>query len=476
MKEKKESLIKSAVSSIVRVFVPMDSFKGSVKTRLDRPWPDARPTYKFGYDDEGGIKELRDRAMYLDRSNVLARTLIDRTVDNVIGEGITIQAATDDESWNTEAEGRFNDWAEESADARRLDSWCELQRLYCRHFVRDGDAAFVLREDGALQLPEPRFLETPPKLSGNTNVVGGIHLVGEEGLPAAFHFYSGVPGKYSEVQARDVVYSRRTTEAGLTRGVPAFATTARDLDQVDGLIEAVISAAEMAAMFGLLLKTDNAQAELGALRTTTPTASGQKRELKLEPGMFKALLPHEDVTQITPQQPSQNLQEFLTTMFRRIGLEFGMPLELVMLDFSKTNYSSARASLLQAQKVFRGMQKRMIHAFKRVYRWRISKFIKEGKLANRPDAWLCRMIAPGWPWVDPVKEGQAMMLGLDGGWLTLADVCASHGRDLVDVFKQRKREIELFGSAGIPILHSTLTREENAAAMAPTTARDEDEV
>jgi len=475
MREKKTTTT-PPLQDDVRVFVPLASFKGAVKTRLDRAWPSARQTYKFGWDEEGELRSLRERAIHLDHTNVLARTLIDRTVDNVIGDGIQVQAATDDEDWNTLAEALFNEWAEESADARRLDTWSDLQRLYCRHFVRDGDAAFVLRDDGSLQLPEPRLLETPPKLSGDMNVISGVHLVGEEGVPAAFHFYAGSPNKYTEVQARDVVYSRRTTEAGLTRGVPAFATTARDLDQVDGLIEAVISAAEMAAMFGLLLKTDNAQAELGALRTVVQTSAGQKRELKLEPGMFKALLPHEDVTQISPQQPSQNLQEFLTMMFRRIGLEFGMPLELVMLDFSKTNYSSARASLLQSYRVFRAIQKRMMHAFKRVYRWRISKFIKAKALANRPDAWLCRMIPPGWQWVDPVKEAQAMLMGLDGGWNTLAEICASQGRDLGDVLKQRKRELAMMEDAGVAQLHSTLTREHGPTAAAVSVEDEDDEV
>lgn len=462
----------------LKVFlVPMASFGGAVQTRLDRSWSDARQTYPFGRDEQFDQNALRNRAINLDRNNVLARSIIDRCVDNVVGEGIQFQAATEDEGWNSQAEELWNEWAESACDSRRLDSWDALQRLYCRHYMRDGDAAFVLRNDGALQLPEPRILATPPGMVSQTNVVGGVEFVQSDGRPVAFHFQSGKPNEFVRINARDIVYSRRTTEAGLTRGLAAFSTTARALDQIDGLIEAVICAAEMAAMLALLIKSNNPAGELGALRGTTQTASGTQKNFKLEPAMVKFLQAGEDVTQVTPNQPSQNLNEFLTTMFRRIGLEFGLPLELVTLDFSRTNYSSARASLLQAYRTFRAIQKAMIAAFKRVYRWRISKFINEDGLPARPDAWKCRAIPPGWAWVDPTKEAQSNLIGLDGGWTTLADICASQGRDFTDVLRQRQRELQALDKAGVPTSRSNMTRdpESTPSGQFPTPAGEDEE-
>ena len=456
------------------VLDPRASFAGAVKSRVDRPWPTARQTRPFGYDNQFDLISLRHRAIHLDRTNVLARSVIDRCVDNVIGEGIQIQAATNDESWNQDAESLWNDWAEGACDARRLDQWNGLQRLYARHYVRDGDACFVLRSDGSLQLPEPRIMQTPPSMSGQLSIVDGVEF-DTVGRPVGFHFQGAKPSEYVRVEARDVVYARRSTEAGLTRGIAAFATTARDLDQIDGLIEAVICAAEMAAMLALLITTTDQARELGQLRTQVSTASGSKKEFAFEPGMIKYLNPGESVSPVVPAHPSQNLNEFLATMFRRIGLEFGLPLELVTLDFSRTNYSSARAALLQSQKRFRTIQSEMAAVVKRVYRWRVSKWIKEGVLGARPDAWLCRVIPPSWPWVDPVKEAQANLLGLDGGWTTLAEICASQGRDFVDVLRARQREIAELDSAGIPQVHSNMSRDRLSPAGQTPIPSGEDE-
>ena len=76
--------------------------------------------------------------------------------------------------------------------------------------------------------------------------------------------------------------------------------------------------------------------------------------------------------------------------------------------------------------------------------------------AGAPDFAECRRaysnamwIGPGKGWVDPVKEKQGAMLGIEAGLSTLEQECAESGTDWRDNIAQRAREIEEFKRLGI---------------------------
>ncbi|HXA48339.1 MAG TPA: phage portal protein, partial [Burkholderiaceae bacterium] len=53
-------------------------------------------------------------------------------------------------------------------------------------------------------------------------------------------------------------------------------------------------------------------------------------------------------------------------------------------------------------------------------------------------------------WVDPVKEKQGAILGLDGGLSTLKRECAEQGLDWEEVIHQRSIEVKQFRDLGLP--------------------------
>jgi capsid protein len=53
-------------------------------------------------------------------------------------------------------------------------------------------------------------------------------------------------------------------------------------------------------------------------------------------------------------------------------------------------------------------------------------------------------------WVDPVKEKQGAILGMDGGLSTLKRECAEQGLDYEEVIQQRAVEVAQFREAGLP--------------------------
>ena len=62
-----------------------------------------------------------------------------------------------------------------------------------------------------------------------------------------------------------------------------------------------------------------------------------------------------------------------------------------------------------------------------------------------------RWSTPGWQWVDPVKEAQAVELQLSLGIATLREVCGEQGKDWYEVVRERQQEIETCREMGIEL-------------------------
>ena len=143
-----------------------------------------------------------------------------------------------------------------------------------------------------------------------------------------------------------------------------------------------------------------------------------------------------------------------------------------MKDFSKTNYSSARAALIEAWRFFNGRRSWIINYWaKPVFELWLEECVNKG-LIEAPNfyenkaAWCrCKWIGPGRGWVDPVKEAQASQIRMETGLSTLEDECASQGLDWEEVLMQRVRELKRMKELGISPSENgnleLLTQEEN---------------
>jgi lambda family phage portal protein len=444
------------------------SRNGALSTRLDRDWPVAGSSFH----DSGGLSysmaNYRTRALELDATNAIANGILDRCVDNVVGTGIHLRPNSGDQGWNQAAQDMIEEWSWSRADVRGLqDYFSDLQSVWFRERMMGGDVGIVLLADGSLQTIDGADIETPPGKVADDSIIDGVQV---DRLGRAVGFYvaadeNGV--KYERVNARDFVHFPRPLRPKSVRGVTAFRQSIDSnlFDMMDGYLEAVVAAAQMAAMFGLLFETEEGAGALGSLGATTDAAGDAAREFALEPGLIKFLRTGERVVQVKPEQPTQSAPDFMAMVCRYLGLPFGLPLELVLMDFSKTNYSSARAALLQAYRVFRKDQGRMVNTvLRRIHRWRISKWIKADELPARDDAWAHTVTLPGWAWVDPEKEIKAHLIAVDAGLETLSEIAASVGKDFGEIVQTRQREREAMTGADIPLIHSNATRDEGVTS------------
>jgi lambda family phage portal protein len=406
----------------------------------------------------------------------------------VVGSGFTLQAKTTDDTFNDAVEAKWMDWwTYGTPELRGYLSGCQLERHLRKSNRRDGDVGLVLLRDGGVQLIESDLIESPVELLKlqNLTIVDGVKVNGQ-GRPVGYYIRSSgdvARGfEYTEVNARDFVfYPRIATEHQFnTRGVSAFSTTFPMFDHLDGYVDATVIAARMAAIFGLVIKKMNPTGAFNNLQYSAANADGnQQAAMNLEPGMVHYLGLDEDITQVKSDHPSQSFPEFVATMLRLIGQPFSMPLEVLALDYSRTNYSSARAALEQFHRAARVEQREFANrVLSRIYKWRVSKWVNDGELPTPADEnyWAHTFVAPGWPYLDPVKEIQAAMLAIDGGLSTATDELAKIGKDFDDVTRLRRRELDAMEELELPQVRSSLGRDvaEPMPVPAPPTAEDGD--
>jgi lambda family phage portal protein len=159
-------------------------------------------------------------------------------------------------------------------------------------------------------------------------------------------------------------------------------------------------------------------------------------------------------------------------MLREIAAGAGASYESLSRDYSQSNYSSSRLSLLDDRDHWRMLQQWLIRAFREpLHRLWLTAAATFGALPvehlallrGDQERYLAVRFKPrGWGWVDPTKEVAAYKEAELAGYVTKTDVIAATagGQDIEDVLKTRRRELDLLEELG-------LNTDTTAAAEAP---------
>lgn len=452
----------------------LSSFRTQRRSRID---PAAGRPGRADWHLDGTYERIQmiEDARDLERNNVIARGLLDRATDNVVGCGFRQQATTNSPKWNDRAEKLWKEWADFECDVRNLSTFDELLQLTHRSKLREGDVGTILLADGKLQHFEADQLASPTGAALRSNMVDGVEL-DRRGRPITFHLVAAPDPlrpsvrhqRTTAVPAEFVVFLAKRQRHGQTRGLTEFSSCGWYLDQIDRNIEAVTMAARMAACIGLVHKTQERKSGLAE-------DENGRRKLTFQPGMLHEVGYQDSIEQIKQDQPGTNWGDFLAVLGRLVGIAFGLPLELTFLDFSRTNYSSARAALLQAYQVWLKDQAALRFYCSRIYRWKVIRWVDEGLLPYRADALSHNWICPGWKWLDPEKEISAQLASVDAGFSTLAEVAAQQGKDFFELAIARKAEIDELKRLGIPEVRSRITRDPGAPVSVNAQEPGEDE-
>ena len=181
-----------------------------------------------------------------------------------------------------------------------------------------------------------------------------------------------------------------------------------------------------------------------------------QRVYDMEPGAIRYLGPGESVHVPNLDAPDGQFEPFVRAMLRALAAGIGCSYESISRDYSQTNYSSSRLSLLQDQEAFKALQHQLQeNLLSIIYDQWLEIAVLSGALSlsgyqqdtdhYHKTRWLFR----GWGWVDPFKEVQAYKEAVRCGFKTQAQVIAESGGDLEELLTARKSEIELAESLGL---------------------------
>jgi len=151
--------------------------------------------------------------------------------------------------------------------------------------------------------------------------------------------------------------------------------------------------------------------------------------------------PGEKIEGIERNIPGMNFSESLRMFLRLLGLPVGLPLELILLDWTKSNYSQTRGVMIQAYDNFIGWQKKIEDFYYRpLFEWKFEQWKKDNLIAGGA-RFNVNWIKKEFPWIDQLKEATAYATQTERGFTTLTRVCKSLNADRSEILEQREKEI-----------------------------------
>ena len=417
------------------------------------------------------LSVMRARSRDANRNDPVASGATDTMKTNIIGNGLKPQSKirakllgiSEDraKSLRRQAETAWDIFAPMADASNRMDI-DEMQFLALAKIIEDGETIVIptwanesWRPFGrCLEIIESERLASPSK--ERTEAPHGI-VTGKRGQPESYWIKKTkqkVQDKddYLSIKARDsegrpkILHIFPVKRPGQTRGVPFFAPVLSYFKDLADYMEAEVVAARVAACLAVFITKGDPMAAAMATGTGTETDTNERVQ-SIEPGMVSYLNFNESINTVDPKRPGDAFGPFIESILRIIGISLGLPYELIAKDFSKTNYSSARASLLEGRRMFTNWRNWFSRKFCRpVWDMILEEAYLRG-MFDAPDFYKFKheysrvqWIGGGWGWVDPVKEVDASKKAVDYGLSTLAEEAAAQGRDWEEVLEQKARE------------------------------------
>lgn len=394
------------------------------------------------YDRPRLINQSRD--FY--RNNGLYKGMIDRAISYILANGFSVQVMTDNASFNQKVEGR---WANEQKrpEIRGLLSGPETAEMYLKDAVIAGDTGAIKTNKGLIQLVEAEQIDGGHQ--GRDGIEKNIF-----GAPVAFWI-----SRYNEngyltttgarrIEPKDFLFMTCPDRPSSTRGVPACQSSFPMLHRINDACDS--EAIGMQLLSRLVAKITRESAETLAFSESKedPNKAGAdvtgqfgSRLIELEYALIFHGKPGEEIGGIDHNIPGKNFVESVRMFLRLLGLPLGLPLELILLDWTNSNYSQSRAVLEQAYQTFLKWQAKMeSFYYGPLIEWKFNAWRTEGFFGNRRDI-PYSLIKPTYPWIDQLKEMQAKGMMIDRAVMTHAEACKSRGQDREEVVELREKEI-----------------------------------
>ena len=407
------------------------------------------PNYHYRSESKyyADIEQARDMA----RNDGLVGTLADRRVDNIVQSGFVLDPKTGDKGLDLALWQWFEDWSNDpdKCDVAGEMTFREMERQVCYSESIDGDIVATGTQSGALQLIEAHAIKTKSKvedtfLGVTTDSVGKrlAYYVLEE---LDEH---GTKGEATAINVRDAagirqlfhIYNpkRVMQTRGVTQLAPVFAYSGmlEDINFAKLVQQQVVSCfaifRKMAANTSGMPSVDGVYGD----SQTERTQYGTRLVEGIQPGMEIVGEPGEELQGFSPNVPNSEYFQQVRLILQVIGVNFGLPLCLVLMDGSETNFSGWRGAVDEARKGFVADQLNLVRRFHTpVWKWLVSKRMDEDpairRLAKRSKIDPFRHVwnLPTWTYIEPVADAEGDATQLRNALTSPRRMHAARGKD-----------------------------------------------
>jgi len=420
-------------------------YEGGKKTKANRDFWNA--TSNFESTAVADRDTMRARARWLYANNPIMANIDGAIVDNVIGKGITIQSNIGKGKLDSEIERLWKAWSTNKnlCDSMQKLTFGDMQRIILQTRMMDGEIYIYKRyTETGLQL---QVMEADALDGGADNGVVKDGL----GIITGYRFKVANPdGTYSSntvtIPVEFMINYHKTERFSQDRGVTEYKQAIIDIKNFSAYQSSTIMGARARSSIAYTVQADANPANMGV------TGDKDKELQEINGVMVYYLRKGESISKSAPQGASDDYKAFTETTIRLMATARRVSYELAFKDYSKVNFASSRASLIQDNYRFDTEQEHFItYVMNDVFATWLEIEIMRGNikipiakfLDDKSQFLKQRWILPKRSWVDPLKDMLAIEKEISMNLTTQTDEAQRQGKDFEEIVKKKAREKEI---------------------------------
>lgn len=480
-----------------------------------------KPVFK-GWNWTGGSPDddivanlpiIRQRSRQLTMEAPVIAGLYKTLTTNVIGEGLRPEPTPDAEYLGMSPEDvkKFKSsvlrvwetFAESTAcDVYHRDNFYELTRLAFRSQLESGDVFVTMprfeRRNAPFDLKiqvieadccaDPDAIERLEHERQGNDIYGGVEI-SQWGNVVGYWFFTGhplarrrphtyryndikyprwifIPAYGAETGLPNVLHMMESERPGQRRGIPLVASVIELVLTLDRYIKAEAIAAQIQAMFTLVVTSENPDSMAGEMAAMEGELGQQLTDdddtlIALGNGIVQYARPGEKVETVNPTRPTTSFDPFIKSNLQMVGPAVGVPYEL-LVQLYQASFSASQAANYNARSNFKVLRAGVVRDFGQpIYEAVFTEAVLRGWI-NAPgyfDDPLAKLSyirskwnGPGMPHIDLGKSASNYEKLVSLGYATASEATSElTGGNYYENIQERGREIAAAKEAGLPM-------------------------
>lgn len=471
------------------------------------------------------VKDMADaRGIDVVQNDGLTTGAIHTHRDSIVGAQFRMIAKPDwkalgaTEAWATQfqevVESRFNliaDSTECYLDASGTMTLTDMVRLAIGGFVPTGEVLATAEWlttgvrpcKTAIQMVSPSRLSNPNMEFDKKNLRRGV-VSDNYGKPTGYWIRSAHPGDYYPDESnpdtwklipaslpwgrRQVIHIVEKMRPAQTRGIGDMVSALKQMKMTKKFSEITLQNAVVNATYAAAIESDlpselvfsamgaggvGMSGMLNEYMAALSAYIGDSKHIAIDGVKMPHLFPGTKLSMKPVGTPGGVGTQFEESLLRHIAAPLGLSYEQFSKDYTKTNYSSARASMAETFKFMQSRKKVVADRFaSMIYVLWLEEEINAGRVPlpdgvdksvfydpiMREAISKCSWVGASRGQIDEVKETQAAIMRINAGLSTYEIEAARLGEDFRTLFEQQAREKKMMAKLGLDFSQAQATK------------------